>query len=213
MGITKGRCSGASGPTRTTGRVPSPAPPRRIGAHPALVATGPSARSPRRNVAVPEGCLRWQRAVWLAPKMMLNCDWATNPCKRWPLATRGFPPPSTAAAPIARWQQIAIQLGAMRECTPRRGTRWHASSVKHLLERAARPGRHSGHHRLHAAGLGSCCKGMPERRDRRHSIRRHRTLFGPRPPTQEGRGGTTEKRGVSAASAGHRHSESRMRPS
>jgi len=37
-------------------------------------------------------------------------------------------------------QQIAAQLEAMRERTPRGGTRWHPSSVKHLLARAERLG-------------------------------------------------------------------------
>ena len=41
-----------------------------------------------------------------------------------------------AAAPDRRLQRIAAQLEAMRERTPRGGTRWHASSVKHLLTRA-----------------------------------------------------------------------------
>ena len=41
-----------------------------------------------------------------------------------------------AAAPDRTLQQIAAQLEAMRERTPRGGTRWHASSVKHLLTRA-----------------------------------------------------------------------------
>jgi DNA invertase Pin-like site-specific DNA recombinase len=45
-----------------------------------------------------------------------------------------------AAAPDRTLQQIAAQLEAMRERTPRGGTRWHLSSVKHLLERAARMG-------------------------------------------------------------------------
>jgi DNA invertase Pin-like site-specific DNA recombinase len=45
-----------------------------------------------------------------------------------------------AAAPDRTLQQIAAQLEAMRERTPRGGTRWHASSVKHLLERAGRLG-------------------------------------------------------------------------
>jgi DNA invertase Pin-like site-specific DNA recombinase len=43
-----------------------------------------------------------------------------------------------AAAPERTLQQIAAQLEAMRERTPRGGTRWHASSVKHLLQRAER---------------------------------------------------------------------------
>jgi hypothetical protein len=43
-----------------------------------------------------------------------------------------------AAAPERTLQQIAAQLEAMRERTPRGGTRWHASSVKHLLARAER---------------------------------------------------------------------------
>jgi DNA invertase Pin-like site-specific DNA recombinase len=41
-----------------------------------------------------------------------------------------------AAAPDRTLQQIAAQLEAMRERTPRGGTRWHPSSVKHLLTRA-----------------------------------------------------------------------------
>jgi DNA invertase Pin-like site-specific DNA recombinase len=41
-----------------------------------------------------------------------------------------------AAAPERTLQQIASQLEAMRERTPRGGTRWHPSSVKHLLTRA-----------------------------------------------------------------------------
>jgi DNA invertase Pin-like site-specific DNA recombinase len=45
-----------------------------------------------------------------------------------------------AAAPDRTLQQIAAQLEAMRERTPRGGTRWHASSVKHLLDRAERLG-------------------------------------------------------------------------
>jgi hypothetical protein len=43
-----------------------------------------------------------------------------------------------AAAPDRTLQQIASQLEGMRERTPRGGTRWHASSVKHLLSRAER---------------------------------------------------------------------------
>jgi hypothetical protein len=46
-----------------------------------------------------------------------------------------------AAAPDRTLQQIAAQLEAMRERTPRGGTRWHPSSVKHLLVRAMRLGR------------------------------------------------------------------------
>ncbi len=45
-----------------------------------------------------------------------------------------------AAAPDRTLQQIAAQLETMRERTPRGGTRWHASSVKHLLARAERLG-------------------------------------------------------------------------
>ena len=45
-----------------------------------------------------------------------------------------------AAAPNRTLQQIATQLEAMRERTPRGGTRWHPSSVKHLLDRAERLG-------------------------------------------------------------------------
>ena len=44
-----------------------------------------------------------------------------------------------AAAPDRTLQQIAAQLEAMHERTPRGGTRWHASSVRHLLLRAAHP--------------------------------------------------------------------------
>ena len=43
-----------------------------------------------------------------------------------------------AAAPERTLQQIAAQLEAMRERTPRGGTRWHASSVKHLLGKGER---------------------------------------------------------------------------
>ncbi len=45
-----------------------------------------------------------------------------------------------AAAPDRTLQQIATQLEAMRERTPRGGTRWHPSSVKHLLSRAEQIG-------------------------------------------------------------------------
>ena len=45
-----------------------------------------------------------------------------------------------AAAPERTLQQIAAQLEAMHERTPRGGTRWHPSSVKHLLEQAGRRG-------------------------------------------------------------------------
>jgi DNA invertase Pin-like site-specific DNA recombinase len=45
-----------------------------------------------------------------------------------------------AAAPDRTLQQIAAQLEAMRERTPRGGTRWHPSSVKHLLGQADRLG-------------------------------------------------------------------------
>jgi DNA invertase Pin-like site-specific DNA recombinase len=45
-----------------------------------------------------------------------------------------------AAAPDRTLQQIAAQLEAMRERTPRGGTRWHPSSVRHLLERVERLG-------------------------------------------------------------------------
>ena len=45
-----------------------------------------------------------------------------------------------AAAPDRTLQQIAAQLEAMRERTPRGGTRWHPSSVKHLLGRAEQLG-------------------------------------------------------------------------
>ena len=45
-----------------------------------------------------------------------------------------------AAAPERTLQQIASQLETMRERTPRGGTRWHPSSVKHLLTQAERLG-------------------------------------------------------------------------
>ncbi len=45
-----------------------------------------------------------------------------------------------AAAPDRTLQQIAAQLESMRERTSRGGTRWHPSSVKHLLARAERLG-------------------------------------------------------------------------
>src|ERR1700752_1707734 len=41
-----------------------------------------------------------------------------------------------AAAPDRTLQQIAAQLEAMHERTPRGGTRWHPSSVRYLLGRA-----------------------------------------------------------------------------
>ncbi len=45
-----------------------------------------------------------------------------------------------AAAPDRTLQQIAAQLESMRERTPRGGTRWHPSSVRHLFARAERLG-------------------------------------------------------------------------
>jgi hypothetical protein len=45
-----------------------------------------------------------------------------------------------AAAADRTLQQIVAQLETMRERTPRGGTRWHPSSVKHLLVRAERLG-------------------------------------------------------------------------
>ena len=45
-----------------------------------------------------------------------------------------------AAAPDRTLQQIAAQLEAMHERTPRGGTRWHPSSVKYLLDQADRRG-------------------------------------------------------------------------
>jgi len=45
-----------------------------------------------------------------------------------------------AAAPERTLQQIAAQLEAMRERTPRGGTRWHPSSVRHLLAQAGHLG-------------------------------------------------------------------------
>jgi DNA invertase Pin-like site-specific DNA recombinase len=44
------------------------------------------------------------------------------------------------AAPGMTLARIAAQLEAMRERTPRGGTRWHPSSVRHLLQRAERRG-------------------------------------------------------------------------
>src|SRR3954447_1339607 len=44
------------------------------------------------------------------------------------------------AAPDYTLQQIASQLEVMRERTPRGGTRWHPSSVRHLLTRAEQLG-------------------------------------------------------------------------
>jgi hypothetical protein len=44
------------------------------------------------------------------------------------------------AAPERTLQQIASQLEAMRERTPRGGTRWHPSSVRNLLLQAERRG-------------------------------------------------------------------------
>lgn len=44
------------------------------------------------------------------------------------------------AAPNRSLQQIAAQLEAMHERTPRGGARWHASSVRHLLVRAEKLG-------------------------------------------------------------------------
>jgi hypothetical protein len=43
-----------------------------------------------------------------------------------------------AASPDWTLQQIAAQLEAMRERTPRGGTRWHRSSVQQLLAKAER---------------------------------------------------------------------------
>lgn len=43
------------------------------------------------------------------------------------------------AAPDKTLEQIATQLEAMHERTPRGGTRWHASSVKNLLDRVRLP--------------------------------------------------------------------------
>jgi len=45
-----------------------------------------------------------------------------------------------AAAPDRTLQEIATQLEAMYERTPRGGTRWHPSSVRHLLLQAERLG-------------------------------------------------------------------------
>lgn len=45
-----------------------------------------------------------------------------------------------SAARDCTLQQIASQLEGIRERTLRGGTRWHASSVRHLLRRAERLG-------------------------------------------------------------------------
>ncbi len=45
-----------------------------------------------------------------------------------------------AAAPDRTLAQVAAQLEGMRERTPRGGTRWHPSSVRHLLLRAEKQG-------------------------------------------------------------------------
>ena len=45
-----------------------------------------------------------------------------------------------AANVYALRAKVAAQLEAMHERTPRGGTRWHPSSVKYLLDRAARLG-------------------------------------------------------------------------
>src|ERR1700692_4967431 len=50
--------------------------------------------------------------------------------------SRGSPP----RPPTTRCSKSPAQLEAMRERTPRGGTRWHPSSVKHLLGRAERLG-------------------------------------------------------------------------
>jgi hypothetical protein len=50
------------------------------------------------------------------------------------------------AAPDRTLQQIAAQLETMRERTPRGGTRWHPSSVKHVLARAEPLGLSGGEH-------------------------------------------------------------------
>jgi DNA invertase Pin-like site-specific DNA recombinase len=44
------------------------------------------------------------------------------------------------AAPAMTLQQVAAQLEAMHERTPRGGTRWHPSSVRNLLQQAQRRG-------------------------------------------------------------------------
>jgi DNA invertase Pin-like site-specific DNA recombinase len=44
------------------------------------------------------------------------------------------------AAPAMTMRQVATQLEAMHERTPRGGTRWHPSSIKNLLHQAARRG-------------------------------------------------------------------------
>jgi len=44
------------------------------------------------------------------------------------------------AAPGMTLRQVATQLEAMHERTPRGGTRWHPSSVRNLLQQAERRG-------------------------------------------------------------------------
>ena len=62
-----------------------------------------------------------------------------------------------AAAPDRTLQQIAAQLEAMRERTRQGGTRWHPSSVKHLLDRAERLG-FAGADRCPRVGRGTLCR-------------------------------------------------------
>jgi DNA invertase Pin-like site-specific DNA recombinase len=51
----------------------------------------------------------------------------------------------SAAAPDRTLQQIAAQLEAMNERTPRGGTRWHPSSVRHMLGKAESLGLSRSH--------------------------------------------------------------------
>jgi hypothetical protein len=62
-----------------------------------------------------------------------------------------------AGAPDRTLQQIAAQLEAIRERTPRSGTRWHPSLIKHLLARAQRPGWMEPPRRMPRLGDESNC--------------------------------------------------------
>jgi hypothetical protein len=66
------------------------------------------------------------------------------------------------AAPDRTLQQIAAQLEAMRERTPRGGTHWHPSSVAHLLTRAERLDL-MGQHRGRSGRISGGDRPMPTR--------------------------------------------------
>jgi DNA invertase Pin-like site-specific DNA recombinase len=95
---------------------------------------------------------RSQGAEWTVERLRRTvCRLATEGIVEANLLDRARPQPSNdrlvrlvggikAAAPDRTLQQIAAQLEAMRERTPRGGTRWHPSSVKHLLVQSARLG-------------------------------------------------------------------------